>query len=755
MALLAQTFSLTAAADGVKRWIDPNGTFGNAVSVVAVTQPTVTRVSGWGQRITKGNVYTAVFSSDYAGFWEIKAGFDGHTKSVSSDGRVCTVSWTTPAGKPGESYHVTAMCKNFGGEAFAFDIVHVSVNNVLLVGSGQTYADLHAAYAAAISGDTIIVMNGIYSADNFQTRIDGYGANQPYEPPTGNFTLDTGGTDPVRTITQMTSVMAETPFGVILDGHGVWGSCFTIQGNTAFEADYAAEPSMGQDWHLTGAGTDRCGIKFAGFVCKNTVGANIWVYHCDHIKLQYCMAIDGNTPPGDSAGNGSSIRFQNSTDCLGEYCYSCGDGRLKFSTYQSKRTLFRRGVFRNDQRDGTDPMGGVNLYRTVDSAAQNCLQVDSNTSEFWPAVTDGHQGAFGISSTGINDLPHDCYFQRCGAIHSEHTFIAQDGYDAADDIDNIVFEDMWAYDIALPDNNSLVRDGPMIVNRASVIKIDLKVTPDIDKSNAFHDGRSRQTWNGLIVYMLGWDRDTDTATDQGPIFFTGQTASESINMNGGYIYESTSALGLNTGNGGDLNLVDVNDETDNPFDRGLMYPGRVESGSILEADGDGPNNFYLAKGAGGTFYGETDWELETEIDWLGKCLYELAAVHFKTHSYTGPVRSGGSATLSGDRGFCADGEDLRDYITSAYGYTPFPTISGQKQGAGLKVSWHQFAANHNSNIAGFEIYLDNELAQITAANIHEVVFSSLVAGHTYTAKVVAVDSVTGDSGPSYEFTVAM
>ncbi len=317
MALLAQTFSMTAAADGVKRSIDPGGTFGNAVTKVATVKPTVTRVSSWGQRVTKGNTYTAVFSSDYAGYWEIKAGVDGHTRTVSNDGKVCTVTWNTPAGMAGESIHVVAMCKNFGGEGFAFDIVHVSVNNILQVGAGHPYADLHAAYAAAIPGDTIVIKDGTYTADGFRTTINGYGANQPYEPPTGNFTVDNSGDNPEYTITQFTTVMSETPFGVILDGSvGGWNNIIWIQGNTAFEEGFGDIPYMGPDWALTPEGTDRRGIKFAGLVCKNSEGTSIWIYHCDHIKLQYCIGVNSNS--GTSGNGASSIRFQNSLYCLGE-----------------------------------------------------------------------------------------------------------------------------------------------------------------------------------------------------------------------------------------------------------------------------------------------------------------------------------------------------------------------------------------------------------------------------------------------------
>lgn len=749
MAIVAQAFSMTPAADGVKRSIDPAGQFGNGVVKVATSAPTVSLTSAVDQQIAAGAQYIALFTSDFAGSWEIKAGFDGFTKSVSSDGLTCTVIWNTPGAMPGESFHVTAKCKNFGGESLAFDRVHVGINSILRVGSGETYADLVAAYAAMVPGDTVIIKDGTYTGENFRMRRDSYTAVQPYQPKTGNFTTNNGGANPVYTITQFSTVMSETPFGVILDGQGTWANGVELWGNTDLEVD-----QQNQGWSNGGSiiektGTDRRGIKIAGIVAKNTTGANFWTYHCDHIKHQYCIGMDANTPAQLPEGNATNFRYQNSTDCLCEYSFALGGGRYKFSTQRSLRVIYRRCIGRTDQRLGDDPIGFVSYYAPREQKAQNILHIDSDTSEFWAAL-GGVQGSYGVPSTGDNAYPQDVTFERCGTLHSDQSFMTNDGYDQPDNLTSMKWIDCWSRDVRLEEGD-LFRDGPAMIDRHTHIDIDGIVDPGVSQSNFFHNGRSRETITKSILINPGWDRPTQLQADQGPVFYTG----ESITFDDGYIYGWTAAGTIEAANRpGPVTLTNTDQVTD-PYTIGLKYLGRVEPGSQLESEAAGCNNFYFAKGELGAFYGDANDELETSIEWIPQTCYELAAPFFKAHSYTGQTRTQGIQLLDGDRGFCATGEDLREYVLADLGNTPIPLIDVQKQGGGLRVLFKPFADNHKTNITGFEVYLDNELAQTCAANSHEVLFSSLVSGHSYSAHVVAVDSVKGDSGPSFSGAVVI
>ncbi len=65
------------------------------------------------------------------------------------------------------------------------------------------------------------------------------------------------------------------------------------------------------------------------------------------------------------------------------------------------------------------------------------------------------------------------------------------------------------------------------------------------------------------------------------------------------------------------------------------------------------------------------------------------------------------------------------------------------------------AANYSANITAFEIYVGGEIAETVGPNDHEVLIENLVVGHTYSVHVIAVDSITGDSGPSYPVEVTI
>ena len=742
MALVSQTFRITAAADGVRRSIDQYGNFGaSGNDLVATAAPVASLSSFVDQSISVGSVYEATFVSTEAGHWDIKAPFDGYTVVVGSDSKSATISWATPVGMPGESFHVVAKCRNFGGESYAFDRVHVGVNSVLFAGAGQTHPDLISAFAAMSPGDTVVLSNGTYTGDsNNVIRLEGYTANQIRMPSSGIYTTDTSGVDPVYTISTYTTVMSETPFGVVLDKQGLAGSGIELVGNTILE-NYERNTAGWVSNHLTTVGTDRRGIKIAGFVVSESQASGIWVMQCDHIKIQYALAFNNGIGYVSGPNNVMNIAVQNSADCLVEYGFGFGEGRYKVSTYQSKRCIIRRGFARHDQRLGSDPMAAVNMYRERQSTCQNYLHLDSDTYEFWdPAGASGNI-SFGFAATGANSYPKDGKIDRCGALNNECGAWFNDGYDNVNGYQGFLYKDVWAHDLTIP-QNALCSDGPMRIENFSISDIDGVGLPGAAVTNFFWNYRSEEDLKRGVMVNVGWNGSI--ATDQGSLAFSGAGVIDTFwSFSGGYLYDFQALVN----GGGNTTLTNV-DQVNDPRTLGYEYLGRIEEGSTIEGQNFGARNFYYGVGKAGTLYGETESELETDVPWIERSCYELVRTFFRDISYTGPTRTLGSQTLLGDRGWCRDDDDLLDYVTSYTGKTPLLSCRASAVNGDAIITWKPLASKYRANITEFRVYLDGALAGSVAPNSYGMRVPGISAGHVFKVQCVAVDSVTGVGGLS-------
>ncbi|MBL4866408.1 MAG: hypothetical protein JKY67_08535 [Pseudomonadales bacterium] len=742
MALVSQTFKITAAADAVRRSIDPFGNFGaSGNDLVATVAPVVSLSSSIDQTVAVGNTYTATFTSTEAGHWDIKAGFDGYTVAVSADSLSATITWVTPATMPGESFHVTAKCHNFGGESFNFDRVHVGVNAVLFAGAGKTYADLEAAFAAMSSGDTIVLSDGTYTGDsNNVIRLDGFTATQIRLPLSGIYTTDNSGADPVQAITCYTTVMSESPFGVLIDKQGLSGTGIELIGNTPLES-YELNTEGWSSGHLIAAGTDRRGIKLAGFVVKDSQSTGIWVMQCDHIKLQYCLAFENGVGFVSGANSVTNISIQNSTDCLVEYAFGFGEGRYKVSTYQSKRIVVRRGFARQDQREGADPMAAVNLYRERQSACQNYLHIDSDSFEFWDAAGTSGNISFGFAATGVYGYPKDGKFDRVGSLNNECGFIFNDAYENPNDYQGFLFKDVWAHDIEVP-QNSFCQNGPMRIENFTFSEIDTTGRSSGGNTDLFLNYRSGEDLKRGIMKYLGWDGSSPV--DQGSLAISGSGGQDTFWIfRDGYLYGFQGVIGGQ----GSVILANI-DQASNPSSLGYDYLGRIEEGSTIESQGYGARDFYYGVGKAGTLYGETDYELETTEPWIERSCYELVRTYFRDHSYTGATRTLGTQTLLGDRGWCKDDDDLLDYITSYTGKTPLLSCRATAVNGDGIITWKHPASKYRTNITGIKIYLDGSLAGTVAANAYGMKIPGLAVGHNFKVQCAVVDSVTGEGGLS-------
>lgn len=725
---------------------DPNGAFFRGTPKFSTTAPVVTVTSTQDTLPAIGSTVTCTYSSTQPGFWEVASNVPGATITESIDGLSATITFV-PQAYPVCSIYVAARCWNAGGSSIGVARVHPGMRGVIMVGSGWTYSNLVAAFAAVKAfanpgGYAFVVKNGTYTADNMHMFQNGTSSTQTNLPPCGEYTTNSSGADPVYTITRFTTVMAETPFGVIFDGQGTRDTGIELYGNTRRETDERTGWDFGGEWHLTAAGTQLRGIHIAGFCTINNMTQGFNSYYCDHIFYEYglCGKVTQNS-------SGANISFQNSLDCVMENMHSFGKGRYKHSSYQSKRLAYRRLFGRFDEFNNTEPHAGLSLYRARYAIAQNGLYFDTDQFDEFNTGASQDAGMLAYPATDAYDYPQDHYTSKILGINNQLGFIENDSRDITSGFETFVFKDIgqWYYkpDASTAGGVGLALDGPVNATRVTSVYCDT-----INADYGCWAYRKPQTFNDSIIYKFGYSYAGAARANTTFVYNDNSNAVSFVNTT---LYDlSYATLALSPGGG----ITYTNpDYTTDPTTQGMRYPGRIEPGSNYDTLNRGQDNFFKSEGRRGYNWGMSGDKDEVGDNWLAQSMIELALPLYRAHSHTGPTNTLGTQTLTGNRGGAMTDKLLIDYVISKQGRDiPFPlSVRIQKVGVSLRVSWRLFASAYMTNITGWRVYLDGGLAQIASPNHHAVDFDGLISGRTYKFRLQAVSSVHGNSGYSYEF----
>lgn len=733
---------------------------GGGLSVLSelysTTAPVVSVTSTQDTLPTVGVQTTTSFSSTQPGHWEIASNIPGATISQASDGLSATITWT-PQAYPICSIYIAARCWNAGGSSIGVCRAHPGMRGVIQVGTGGDYSNLHAAFSAVRGfanpgGYAFVVKDGTYTANNMHMYYDGMGSSpQPYMPPCGEFTETGSAPNKLYTITRFTTVMAETPFGVVLDGQGTRTYGMQLYGNTPFESDQAAVFPTSQ--HLTAAGTDMRGIHIAGLTCKDTDSGGFVAFYCDHIFMEYilCGEISRVTPNQNNVPN----QPQDSKDCVMENIHSFGGVRYNWAAYQSHRLAYRRLFGRKDIVKTQEPHGGMVFYRGRACRADNFLMFDADqleefdtTGSLSPPSQD--VGFMGIASTGLTDYPRDHVFNRGLMFNSRMGFSENDAYDVTSGyFSDFIFSDVgaWYYK---PDDKwgggaGISAGGPSTFNNMTSVYLD-----NVDSEYTANAFRKLININDSILYNMGHQYD---GAGRGVYNFA--YASDVNN----YVHlTNVTNYGASFANeilGNATYYVKTNvDTTTNPTTQGMRYPGRLEAGSAYKTSHRGQDGFYHAVGPRGYNHGQSGYTTETGQNWLAEAMLELALPHYRAYSYTGSTNTLGTQTLSGDRGGARSTRGVIDWVISKGDRdVPFPLSVGiQTVSGGHRLSWRQFASFYMTNITSFKVYQNGTLIHTTTSkNMHGADIAGLTTGASIT--VTAVDSVFGESGHSFAVTV--
>lgn len=208
--------------------------------------------------------------------------------------------------------------------------------------SAAPWATFAHAWTGMASGDTLIVKNGTYQDWlNPPPRLSG-------------------------TAAAYTTVQAETPWGVTVDGSTVtpqYKATLYLYAISYFQV---------------------IGIKFASGPSLTGGQEPVFVDTSDHIKL---LKLAGYNAPCNN--NTAVIDVTNSSYVLVEDSHAWGCGRYKFLAYKSQKVIFRHNVARHDSAEVS---GGViqtwgrqcaqfTMYDSTDILEQNNIAIDSGEAD--------------------------------------------------------------------------------------------------------------------------------------------------------------------------------------------------------------------------------------------------------------------------------------------------------------------------------------------------------------------------------------
>lgn len=362
------------------------------------------------------------------------------------------------------------------------------------------------------------------------------------------------------------------------------------------------------------------------------------VFNFDHVKFLRC-AFTYNNESGQSA----SAPLWLGTGCnyiLVEDCWAWGAGRYRF-VVGGHHNVFRRCVARYDRGDWTDPMTQFSSYGGHYIAFQNCIAIDSDHEEFW-LNTSEIAGTFYVHhGSTYNSI------KGCLSVNVHNPWLTGSPGVGLEIRNNL------AIDV---DNNTGVNiradnwdAGAYSFENCTVINI-----------------------SGIGLNPWGGENGSVSAINN-VLYGIGGMAMKYTNLNGssqGYNVLYNNAMDFGQGAysvatdycAANSNAIDPIDGIPGNGTPAILYPVRVESGSNLKGTGlggaDRGANILYRIGKSGTFYGELGWDTVTTESLWPWPYEDRIRNDMKSYSYSGLTTTGVTSTLSGNRGFCADGKQL-------------------------------------------------------------------------------------------------
>lgn len=539
-----------------------------------------------------------------------------------------TTSWSVPAGMPDESFHLGLRASNDDGNDIETWILTVGSGEVVYIGPSEVLKTLKAGMAAIDSGDTLVMRNGTWAAQGGDNTIPG--SPQKFQKlPEGD-------------ASQYTSLMAEDPGQVIIDGSG-----YTQSGLISLFGSYEHP-----DWGPLNTGSSFTGltdyIAIKGLVLTNSWTDSLRINYSHHIKL-----IDiGVGPSGLSEGSYPNVYIYRSDHVLIEGMYVWGHGRYKIQFKDSSESVVRRSVVRMDDIRIDDPIGGFIAYCSKNIVFQNNIVIDSDSSQFW-FDHNTLVGAYGVPATNCYSYPEGIIFEDSLVLNSHVGVALSDARETTNDAlwQNIVawsLQPARSYEGDAGASTAPIHSGvgPTALNRLTVGEV--STSP-----SWFLYSRSQDTSvTNSILHRLGWNGSQvnnigDLIRVTGATFyFSHNNVSEFL---GDMIQSGSPVISNTTNHAPNFRYI-----TKLPDSSNLRSLGENSQGVGAE--------ILMMRGKSGTHYGTNGYRDVLDIPMWPFPGEEQMHSHFGQFSYTGPVQAGGTGTLNGKRGFAVDNQSLTHYV---------------------------------------------------------------------------------------------
>ncbi|MGV8056434.1 MAG: fibronectin type III domain-containing protein [Smithellaceae bacterium] len=379
-----------------------------------------------------------------------------------------------------------------------------------------------------------------------------------------------------------------------------------------------------------------------------------------HVKFLRCAFTHNPATRNDD----STFTIVAGSYILVEDCWAWGAGRYKFLAGGSAHHLvFRRCVARMDRVNAVSPLAYFHAYTANQVAFENCIGIDGAHDEFW--VSFEERGPVFYSHAGSQDT----YVHGCMAFNNK-TYFAGGAPASGFDVKQAA---VWGAARFISTRND---QGYSSGNISNATVGNIRST-----NSGFRD------WSGYGIEMYnGPDNSINVSNslfyDVQPnaVLNPYQTLSDyNVLYNNSINYSAANLpAGAHDYASQNSNAIDPIDGSPGNGTACLKYPVRVEEGSNCKGTGVGGADrgatILYRWGTSGTYWGDTGWDSVTaEPLWPWPNEARIRS-DMRAYSYTGPMVSGQTGTLSGNRGFCSDGQTLTNYI---WGYlnNPMPSLS--------------------------------------------------------------------------------
>lgn len=702
------------------------------------------------------------------------------TLSRTDDGRELTITWNVPAGEPGDSTYIGVEAWVYGDDTSEnvtslWDRLHIGkvAGDVKTIGVGTSYPVLQNGIERpdVDAGDTIIIKDGTYT-DFYDVVNVGY-----WGGPSGgvtNFTTPNGvstgvttvnvigsdgvtvtGTEDIKSVDKFTTIMAETPLGVVLDRQHNRRSC-SLYGNY-----------RGRDGNR-----EVYGVKIKGIAQRH--GPSTFVISgADECAFEFCSIVMDTNPEDYIAATGRTWTFGDGAlwdsyanrNCYFENCISIGNHRYgliirstpESNERASKHCSFRKMIhtsacsYSNEERIH----GGFNFYGARTSERLNLLCVDSAFYEaghrdrytFIPTTLSYGQGiapAEHASFLTVNESGDDFYDEGLISLNTTTSGyrLENDNQNIRSSLKNSVFWDKKGS----TGSGAMVYISRMDVDNLTVGKSSNSINESCVRDIGFN-ASTRASFSKLLMIHGAWDYGYAS----GDKTISGQGDSSDGDM---CIIPTSATNSTYTGDiAGETTLIG----SSNAKSSGAHYISRTEEGSTLRGLDLGCSNVFPQIGVGGQRFLDGDRDRydgtggNQYINWLSEAPHLEMRKERQEYSCLA-----NGLQFSGALGMGKAGVNPTDYI-NRFGTTPSHPLNAPYidnfyvkalGGGGAIAWWRPVCPAYRSTITGYHLYIDGvEITTNGPLKKDQTTYTyNTINPGTRAFNIVVIDPTYGNSG---------